>query len=54
MTRIIVAAVLSAMLAGSAVAGPWEGAIAASERGDYATAVKLIRPLAEQGFASAH
>lgn len=37
------------MSAGGAGAGPLEDANAAYERGDYATAVRLWRPLAEQG-----
>jgi TPR repeat protein len=36
-----------------AVAGPLEDADAAVKRRDYATAMRLIRPLAEQGDASA-
>jgi TPR repeat protein len=35
------------------VAGPLEDANAAIKRRDYATAVRLIRPLAEQGDANA-
>ena len=35
------------------MAGPFENAIAAAQRGDYATAVRLWRPLAEQGNAPA-
>ena len=35
------------------VAGPLEDADAAIKRRDYATAVRLIRPLAEQGDANA-
>jgi TPR repeat protein len=30
-------------------AGPYEDALAAYQRGDYATAQRLLRPLAEQG-----
>jgi TPR repeat protein len=30
-------------------AGPYEDAVAAYNRGDYATALRLLRPLAEQG-----
>ena len=37
----------------SVAAGPLEDADAAVKRRDYATAVRLIRPLAEQGDASA-
>jgi len=38
---------------GAAFAGPFEDSIAAYDRGDYATAVRLLRPLAEQGDAQA-
>jgi TPR repeat protein len=34
-------------------AGPLEDATGASQRGDYATALRLLRPLAEQGNAVA-
>jgi TPR repeat protein len=37
----------------TAVAGPWEDGMAAYNRGDYAPAVRLFRPLAEQGNAKA-
>ena len=37
----------------AAVADPLEDAVAAYQRGDYATAYQLIRPLAEQGNAVA-
>jgi len=36
-------------LAGEAVAGPLEDADAAYDRGDYATTLRLLRPLAESG-----
>lgn len=45
--------VLAVMLTSGAVAGPLEDAWAAYERGDYATALRLWRPLAEQGNAIA-
>jgi TPR repeat protein len=35
------------------VAGPFEDAVAALGKGDYATALRLIRPLAEQGYPGA-
>jgi TPR repeat protein len=35
------------------MAGPLEDGLAAFERGDYATALHLLKPLAEQGYASA-
>ncbi len=34
-------------------AGPLEEGAAAYQRGDYATALRLLRPLAEQGDAAA-
>ena len=39
--------------AGPAVAGPFEDADAAFDKGDYATAMRLWRPLADQGNAAA-
>ncbi len=38
---------------GTAVAGPFEDAVSARERGDYATALREFRVLAEQGSAGA-
>ena len=40
-------------IAAPVAAGPWEDGIVAYNQGDYATAVRLWRPLAEQGDASA-
>jgi len=51
--RILAGVVLSVMLTGAAAAGPFEEGVAAYRRGDYATALRLMRPLAEQGFAAA-
>ena len=51
--RILAGVVLSLMLTGGAAAGPYEEGVAAYHRGDYATAVRLFRPLAEQGDAAA-
>jgi TPR repeat protein len=47
--------VVAAQILGSAdaVAGPWEDGMAAYNRGDYAPAIRLFRPLAEQGNAKA-
>ena len=45
-----VAAVVAISPAG---AGPFEEGVAAYERGDYATALRLIQPLAIQGGAAA-
>jgi TPR repeat protein len=51
--KIFVHAVILWLLAGPAFAGQDEDAGAAFERGDYATALRLLRPLAEQGDANA-
>ena len=45
--------VLFVCAGGPAVAGPFEDAIAAHDKGDFATALRLFRPLAEQGKSSA-
>ena len=37
----------------AAFAGPWEDGMAAYNRGDYMPAIRLFRPLAEQGNAKA-
>ena len=50
--RILAGVVLAVMLTGGAAAGPHEdfqNGLAASDRGDYATAMLLWRPLAENG-----
>jgi uncharacterized protein len=44
---------LAVGVAGSVAAGPFEDANAAYEKGDYATVLRLIRPLVEQGDAKA-
>jgi uncharacterized protein len=49
----IAALVLAVGLAGSVAAGPFEDGTAAARRGDYDTAMQLIRPLADQGDRSA-
>jgi TPR repeat protein len=36
-----------------AIAGPWEDGMASYNRGDYVPAIRLFRPLAEQGDAKA-
>jgi TPR repeat protein len=43
--------IAAALLLGSAAAhaGPWEDGMVAYNRGDYLPAVRLFRPLAEQG-----
>ena len=44
-------AVMATFLLGSgnALAGPWEDGMVAYNRGDYVPAIRLFRPLAEQG-----
>ena len=49
----LVALVLSLSLAAPVVAGPLEEGVAAAKRGNYARAMRLLRPLADQGDASA-
>jgi uncharacterized protein len=49
----IVAVIILLSLAAPVAAGPFEDATAAWGKGDYATALRLIRPLADQGNASA-
>jgi uncharacterized protein len=54
--KAICAGLLALAFAGTAVAGPTEdldAAVAAYGKGDYASALSLLRPLAEQGNASA-
>ena len=46
---IVALFLLSAPGASSAWAGPWEDGMAAYNRGDYVPAIRLFRPLAEQG-----
>jgi TPR repeat protein len=53
MRSILTGIVLTLMLTGGVAAGPLEEAVAAHERGDYAEALRLLRPLAEQGDARA-
>ena len=53
MNRALLAILLSLAIAGPATAGQFEDGFAAYERGDYAAAVALFRPLAEQGVAEA-
>jgi TPR repeat protein len=53
LTHAIAAVLLVLTFAEPAAAGPLEDADAALKRRDYATALRFIRPLAEQGDASA-
>ncbi len=41
------------VIAATAIAGPYEDGVAAHDRGDYANALRFIRPLADQGGAAA-
>ncbi len=45
--------VMTLALSGFARAGPFEDGVAVYNAGDYATALRLWRPLAEQGHAGA-
>ncbi len=54
MRHAIIAMLLLAALAGTAVAGPYEDAVSAYKHGDYAEAVRLSRRAAEQGHIGAH
>jgi TPR repeat protein len=49
----VAAIVLAVTFAGSVAAGPLEDATAAYVKGDYSTALRLIRPLAEKDDANA-
>jgi TPR repeat protein len=50
---LMIATVALAVSNGVAFAGPYEDAQAAIDRGDYATSLQLMKPLAEQGEATA-
>jgi TPR repeat protein len=49
----VAALILAAGFAGSAAAGPFEDGEAAFRRGDYGSAIRLWRPLADQGHVGA-
>jgi TPR repeat protein len=49
----LAAIILVLSLAAPVAAGPLEDAKAAWSRGDYATALQIFRPLANQGYAEA-
>jgi TPR repeat protein len=53
MLRVILLAFALTLSAVPVAAGTWDDFNAAHERGDYETALRLIRPLAEQGYAAA-
>jgi uncharacterized protein len=50
---LLMALLTLAAMAGTAAAGPIEDASAAYQRGDYTTALRLLRPLADRGVAEA-
>jgi TPR repeat protein len=50
---VLAGVVLTMILTSAAAAGPLEDGVAAYLRGDFAAALQLIRPLAEQGLADA-
>ena len=52
-TTLFASGVLALALFGVARAGPFEDAQAADQKGDYATELQILRPLAEQGNALA-
>ena len=52
-TTLFASGVLALGLSGVARAGPFEDAQAADQKGDYATEMRILRPLAEQGNALA-
>ena len=49
----LAALLLALGLSGAANARPFDDALAAANRGDYATAFRLYRPLADQGYDGA-
>ena len=51
--HVIAAILLIGSFAAPVSAGPFEDAVAAYGKGNYATAQLLLRPLAEQGMARA-
>jgi TPR repeat protein len=53
MRRALLALAVSVVVIGGALAGPFEDGRAAYDRGDYETALRLFRPLADQGVAAA-
>lgn len=49
----LIASLMLVAIAGAAIGGPFENAVAASKRGDYPTALRIFRPMAEHGNAAA-
>ena len=50
---VVLAAIIAMSVGGVAVADPFDDAVAAYNREDFATAIPLFRPLADQGNADA-
>jgi TPR repeat protein len=53
MGKLLRGVLVALALSGTAAAGPLEDGRAANDRGDYATALRFWRPLADQGDANA-
>jgi hypothetical protein len=51
--KLLRASLIFGAIGGAATAAPLEDAVVACQRGDYATALKVWHPLAEQGDAEA-
>jgi len=49
----LAASLMLAAMAGAVIAGPFEDGVAAANRGEYQTALRIFRPLAEKGHAGA-
>jgi TPR repeat protein len=52
-TRLLIGVVIAVLVSGNAIAGAFEDCAAANDRQDYTEALRLCRPLAEQGDAEA-
>ena len=51
--RIVLAFILVGVFAAPVLAGPYEDGVAAYRKGDFSTALRLYRPLAESGHIDA-
>lgn len=51
--RIVAGLIAAFAIVTAATAGQYDDAILAHQRGDYTTALSLMRPLAEEGLAAA-
>ncbi|HEY1475024.1 MAG TPA: tetratricopeptide repeat protein [Pseudolabrys sp.] len=49
----LAASLMLAAIAGAAIAGPFEDGVDAANRGEFQTALRIFRPLAEKGHAGA-